>query len=494
MEEKKKLYIAKTFLELKDKYVKDVEYDSSKSYSNYVQASQRLHEAILTAENGKDDERLYCLSMRYSMTYFMLMKQFPGKRAELKNDIPHVTEAIQNCENLMGVLKKRYSNPKEFKDWQEKDDENEWKRTKEINNNEIKLPVLTKINKPEVDGIKSHKHDEKDCLTAQEFYKLQKENNSLLVFDLRDENDWRYSKLMISNQINIPESFLVEKEVVTAKDIELCLDEDSRALWNARDAYEAVVFVDWWGREHQFVEGGCHCILRNCLLKWSPDVEMKAKPLILSGGFADVAELYPNLVSNIKVSPPKFDSEIVINGKLALSKLTLKDEEETKNDTSAIIGDQKFTEQKPSRSVPPAVDRSKKPKEKRVENGNAFVYPSIPDELAKPTFVATSMILEPVGTPLEIPDSVVKPKSAKVPSIPDINRSLKPKSKVEWKDEPKMTESSDESNQTEVEKLLSELKVEREKFEKEKEARQMWEEKSRQLEKVIIFFWHFFMS
>ena len=491
MEGKQKLYIATNLSELKEKYAKSVEYNKSQAYGNYIQTSKRVHEAILTAENDGDDERLYCLSMRYCSTYSMLKKYFPHKSSEIKADMPFVVEVLETLERVNEILKKRYNNPMEFLHCQEGEKLSEAsKKVGEINNNELSPHQQEKTNENETNDIKQD--EKKDSLSVQEFYKLQKENPSVLVFDLREEREWKASKLKMPNQINVPQSFLLERQVVTAKDIEMCLDENAIELWLDRNAFETVVFCDWYGLEKSFVHGSSFSILQNALLKWSPDVEMKCKPMILRGGFRDVAELYPMLVSNAKVNPPKLELEPSINDKLTLSKLTLKEEANSSDISQEIPKDQNVAEIfRPTR---PTVDRSKKPKDRcidsfvapenrtRLENSTAEIgmgvaYPSIMDELSKPAKIPGTP--EGAHVPSEIDDSSEITKPAKISSVPIVDRTLKPQMNDGHDDQPRIAGKSNEA-MSEVQKLLKQLHF-------ETEARQKLEERTRQLEKVGTF-------
>ena len=319
--EPKKLYIARSYAELRERYAKEMEFEKKNTFANYVQSAARAYDAFVDAKKNGDEERSYCLAMRYCNIYSMLRKQFPDKRSDLKSEMPHLENALVSGEELASQLKKRYEKlSQSINDpATQKSGETDATQRPEVNNNR----KSSKGDKKPRSESNSIVESEKETISVNEFYQLVKSrNDDILLFDLREETDFSTSRIKINYQINIPESYLKEKEAVTSKDIELCLEEYSLSIWNKRNTFHYLIMCDWLGLDQNFVYGNVFSVLRDCLLKWSPEHPITVSPVILSGGFREVLDLFPTLTSNAKIDKPQYEKNKSILSKLDISKKT----------------------------------------------------------------------------------------------------------------------------------------------------------------------------
>ena len=480
--EPKQLYIAKSYTELKRSYGKEIDYEPQKSYDNYIQTAVRVYDAMIQAKGSRDDERTYCLAFRYCNIYSMLSKQFPTKKELMKNDMPHLERALVLCEEMANILKSRYKEQthREMK----KPETNRGTERDEINNNNSpqKMNVKESTKLVETQKIPTGQ-SENETLSVPEFYQLVKtKNDAILLLDLREEKEFSESRIKVNNQVNIPESFLKQKQVLTAREIELCLEEYSLSLWNNRTNFEFIILCDWVGLDSGFVYGSAFSILRDCLLKWSPEHPLHVCPMILSGGFRDVVDLFPNLTSNAKIDKPQYEQRKSILARLDLSQLSVKEEK-----LEQILPKPEIIKV-PSVATRPVVDRSNKPKtilppeippSPNVINETAS-YPDILSELTKLVSVSEAeaknklpdIAAQVSEEPLEKTGGDVELRKTAAKKIPKVDRSLKPRLIV-----PKVEEAVPE-----VAKLLAELQEER-------EEKTRLEEENRRMQEVIVKFW-----
>ena len=472
--EPKKLYIAKSFAALKANYAKNLELDKSKTFEQYVQSAVRLYEALETAKLNGDDERAFVLAMRYCDTYVLLRKHFPDKKDLVAQKLCKVKESAEIGEKMSAVLKKRYKDSAQFDPKNEPPPELLKQNTKqlvpnnsaEINNNNSKSESgesqkegRLKPSKGNEGGYHANPSSEKEYIEAAEFNQLVKsKGDDILLLDLREEVDFGKSRLKIANQVNIPESFLKQKQVVTANEINMCLEDESLSRWYKRDSFEFVIFCDWLGLDKTFIFGSTFSVLRDCLLKWSDDHHLKTSPLILFGGFREIIDRYPLLVTNSNVERPKQESAKINKlDKLDINKLSIRDEPDTTSPGQILA------------KVPagiPTVDRSLKPKtqipvsedsQKLSTNGVDLPnsnpsYPNILDELAKPTLQNQNRTnaQQTAGNVSKVSESEpTKPTAPSVPRAPD--RSLKPQ-----------MINKDVDGASEISKLMKELDAEKE--------------------------------
>ena len=464
--EPKKLYIARSYAELRERYAKEMEFEKKNTFANYVQSAARAYDAFVDAKKNGDEERSYCLAMRYCNIYSMLRKQFPDKRSDLKSEMPHLENALVSGEELASQLKKRYEKlSQSINDpATQKSGETDATQRPEVNNNR----KSSKGDKKPRSESNSIVESEKETISVNEFYQLVKSrNDDILLFDLREETDFSTSRIKINYQINIPESYLKEKEAVTSKDIELCLEEYSLSIWNKRNTFHYLIMCDWLGLDQNFVYGNVFSVLRDCLLKWSPEHPITVSPVILSGGFREVLDLFPTLTSNAKIDKPQYEKNKSILSKLDISKLSVKNEPEK----PMLPNPEIIKVPNGVVSGKPVVDRSNKPKPKTIvsekiptenfEVNGLASYPDILSELSKQAPSVISPLPDVAATNLKHVDSVIDPLSVnsiseiekpKSKPVPKVDRSLKPRLIVPpiEKDEP-----------TEMKKLMLELEREK---------------------------------
>lgn len=320
--EKVKLYIASSVGELNDRG--NYQYDPNRSMKIHINSSETTFKAAEEAHLKKDEERAYVLYMRYIDIYRKVKQS-----REFKKDPNHyglllgtkkVTDALSHAELLNKSLKQRYEDAKSENN-AEKNDQN---LSHELPNGVIlpKTDHSTSKNKPEptiakVMAAKPVVPKDAKSIACGILHKIQfskaAKDYSVLIIDIRNETSFEESHVRHDDCINVPSSLLTPGTICQRLQTGIT-NGDHLKRWKKRAEYNLIVMLDWFCEEKdlQDQQNPLRCLL-DALHKWEQTIFLQHAPVVLSGGYADWVEFYPQLTTNPKIEIPKKEKPGVVS-------------------------------------------------------------------------------------------------------------------------------------------------------------------------------------
>lgn len=312
--DKAKLYIASSVGELNEKG--NYQYDSNRSMKIHINSSETTFKAAEEARLKQDEERAYVLYMRYIDIYRKVKQS-----REFKKDPDHfglllgtkkVTVALSNAEVLNKSLKKRYeaektvnnprSNDKNLSHelptigviFPKTDTSTSKDKPSAVVNAAIVKPVIPNDSKSIPCGL----------LHKIQFSKAAKDYR-VLIIDIRNEMSYEESHVRHDDCINVPCRLLTPGTICERIQTEIKI-EDHLKRWNKRAEYNLIVMLDWFCEENDLEDqrNPLRCLF-DALHKWDRNIFLQHAPVVLSGGYADWVEFYPQLTTNPKTTIPK---------------------------------------------------------------------------------------------------------------------------------------------------------------------------------------------
>ncbi|XP_030761435.1 ubiquitin carboxyl-terminal hydrolase 8-like [Sitophilus oryzae] len=146
-----------------------------------------------------------------------------------------------------------------------------------------------------------------EFISAKQLYEAIINKMNILVVDIRPTNEFEESKIKFENIINVPEDVLGPG--LSANVIQTKLKDDAQNIWNKRDSYLIIVFLDW-NSSSENVTSTKLSFLKASITEWDINRNYKQAPVILDGGFRGFLESYPISVSNVNVNFVRHNEDI----------------------------------------------------------------------------------------------------------------------------------------------------------------------------------------
>lgn len=380
------LHLAKSIEELNN-LISEI---PKKSAKLLVNTAQKLMKEAQLSDRSRDEEKAYLLYMRYFQVVQIIQKDKDYQRNKKYYDgllDPKTTKnVIQRAEEINKSLRRRYDfangavraekqeEERQALEQRKKREEEErkaldkWEREREAKRSggrSVPSPL-----QPISNGIAPS--EDQSCITCEKLYSLYKEKcSTYLVLDTRPRADFQDSHMTLPNLVSIPEEIL--RPGLTANKINTELDESGQTLWvMQRHNAEHLILLDWCTEGPPLTPP--LQVLSDAMLKWDPGKKYKGVPKVLSGGYELWCCTYPILTTN---SRPRRLSSATAAAAAA--------KDETKDNSVSFLLN--------------------------------FEYPNL-DE----AFLVTP---SPPVTPHSHPS--LTPTITPTPSLPQINRTLKPK-------------------------------------------------------------------
>ncbi|XP_070547285.1 LOW QUALITY PROTEIN: ubiquitin carboxyl-terminal hydrolase 8-like [Ptychodera flava] len=433
---KKSLHLGKSLEDLN----KMADYKLVKGWNikNYCQSASKVFNAADSEFKSGDEEKAYVFFMKY----FNIVKQIHNTN-QYKADKKffdqllgknNVIKAIEKAEELSKQLERRYADLQEEEELKRRLDEEEEKEKLEIERGESGEDTMETENKDEESVTISGE------ITPPQLYRLLEDGStSVLVMDVRPEEQYLASHIMLRNLNCINVSQAIVKAGITVKEIEKGLNGEYMDLWKSRGSVDFIVLLDWESSLTDLMVGSPLKTLKDAIFKFDATVVVKSEPLVLQGGYDSWLLHYPQFTTNPKIpKPPKYHEIASISKLLDFDYPTFDEDkpeppkpvENNKQDGIMMNGDvihaaqTSPTAESANRPAMPVVDRSRKPKSQ----------PTSPVE-GSVTVVANSLAaVKPDGGTAAgiLPQQEVRvanstPKVNSTASVPSVDRSKKPK-------------------------------------------------------------------
>ena len=290
----KELYIAKNFSELQDKaYFKYDKSNNAKYNLNFAKrAFLQATEAYISVDN-KDEERAYVLYMKYidAMTQLQKTPYFKRKPEEFKQlaNKKDLLTALNRSEELNTSLKKRYT-------------EREVTVKLKAEKKESKTSSLNESSQEQV--VEDPFGSFNIYIEINDFYRLVfKLKRYILIIDIRNSDDFLSSSLKHATSLNVPECIITPG--TTTSKLEKSIKSEYLEKWKKRDSYDLIIMMDWFG-DKKCLEDKANPMrsLKDSLWKWELSKKLKREPLFLGGGFNEFLDCFPQFVTDHRVKPP----------------------------------------------------------------------------------------------------------------------------------------------------------------------------------------------
>ncbi|XP_050310918.1 uncharacterized protein LOC126746630 [Anthonomus grandis grandis] len=231
-----------------------------------------------------DDEKCFIYCHRYLVTIQILCKIADAKyiRALYFREISRVNNRI---EELRAVLEQRYKEAEQLR-----------KISSSIDNLKTKTKLSTE--KLKLEKVSKHLFPT-EFITVKELYQAIQENSNILIIDIRPSNEFGESKIKFENLINIPDDIIVAG--LSANMLGQKLKDDTQKIWDKRDTFDALVFLDWNSGSDNIT---CNKLnyLKDSVVEWDCNRKYKQHPVIVNGGFKEFLDSYPGSVTNVHVN------------------------------------------------------------------------------------------------------------------------------------------------------------------------------------------------
>ncbi|GAU92856.1 hypothetical protein RvY_04882 [Ramazzottius varieornatus] len=352
-----------------------------------------------------DDETTYIVASRYFDVFRTI------HRSKNKNDTAwysrytHPKEALQLLESLKESLALRYKANSQT---------NGFRTPTERGESPVQPNGYTVYQSNSVTTEKKHKDlpakDTKDPseITAKDLNKLLKTNEaSVLLLDLRSEEEFEKSHITCKNIINLPQDKIEGK--LTATMIENMIDTPYKAAWRTRQVFDKVVIMD--GGNTRLFESAAVKNLTAVLIEFSSE-PIKSRPLLLTGGFYGFNTSFPHLTSDPHYRAPRQENTRLRN--LANIRFpTMKLFSDAFGDYPATVSPKPFR---------PSAQRFEKPTDDFLpdKDGPVYIKDILGDVLPK--------IQHPNNSRRSpTPELIPQRRSEVITEIPAVDRGLKPR-------------------------------------------------------------------
>lgn len=227
-----------------------------------------------------DQEKCFILCLRYLLAIEKLYKIGDAKFVKIKytHEICRVNNKI---EELRPILEGRYEE-QSYKERQKQ------------------KPSLKKKSEGPKASIKTEQPlFSSEFVSVRELFEAIQNNTNILIIDIRPENEYLESNIQFDKIINIPENIIVPG--LSAHVIGTKLPHTTQQLWDKRDSFAAMVFLDWnSGSDNVTSNKLTH--IKAAVVEWDCLRQYKQYPVILNGGFKEFLDTYPGSVTNVHVN------------------------------------------------------------------------------------------------------------------------------------------------------------------------------------------------
>uniref|UniRef100_A0A8K9V907 Ubiquitin carboxyl-terminal hydrolase n=1 Tax=Oncorhynchus mykiss TaxID=8022 RepID=A0A8K9V907_ONCMY len=461
---------------------------------SYVQSACKIFKAAEECRLDGDEEKAYVLYMKY-LTVYDLIKKRPDFKQQQEFFLSVLgptsfKKAIEEAEKLSESLKLRYEEVEVRKTLEEKERQEEKKRRED---------------KTEKDGGRASPKAGKEIkkvaavsaggITAEGLFKMMRDQAiTVIVMDARCLRDFQDSQIQVPTQtvISVPEEAI--NPGITVNQIEANLPDASRETWKRRGFVDYIILLDWFSSVTDLKLGSTLQSLKDALYKWDSTTILRSEPMVLEGGYESWLLFYPMYTSNAKVRPPRTHCystlpqlnfsypsleepkpptppppDVQVNGG------PLEDLTPSHPQTPSTWMEADATDSPHTGFTHPGVDHSKKdpgagPGTPSQPGGTAKHIPQI-DRTKKPSV----RVSDGSKTPLDALPRDLPPSSQNGPSVPQPNRSVKPRERREKENE-EMERRKEEENGTQERKRLERHKAEEEKENGVREEREKRED------------------
>ncbi|KAI0209938.1 Ubiquitin carboxyl-terminal hydrolase 8 [Lamellibrachia satsuma] len=309
---KKPLYIAKGISEL-NKQAGDIPKIGNGQCKKYLNTAEKVFKEAQLADSLQDEERAYCLYMRYFNIITGIKKTDEYKKHEeyYKNLIgtKNSLKALEHAEALSEALNVRYNElAEESQNGLNKEDievekqkEHEKSKEKTDGDDKDEKEVKDKSVNGKLDGAPGG-------VLVEQVYSLIRDHTALLLMDVRPCEQFEQSHINIKSCINVPADTIPPG--TTVKAIEVKLPEASRLEWSRRSSTDFVVLYDWDSSAADLKARSVLQSLKDALYKWDRNTILKCEPLVMEGGYEKWLLMYPTLTTNASIPRPPAYSTI----------------------------------------------------------------------------------------------------------------------------------------------------------------------------------------
>ncbi|CAG9768504.1 unnamed protein product [Ceutorhynchus assimilis] len=136
-------------------------------------------------------------------------------------------------------------------------------------------------------------------ISVKDLFEAIHENANILIVDIRPANEYAESKIKFENIINISEELIgagLSANVLGQK-----LKDETQKLWDKRDTFDAIVFLDWNSNCDNMTFSKLKYII-DSVVEWDLLRSYKQHPVVLNGGFKEFLDSYPGTVTNVHIN------------------------------------------------------------------------------------------------------------------------------------------------------------------------------------------------
>lgn len=169
---------------------------------------------------------------------------------------------------------------------------------KSVDNNGVSAKSSTELIKSDIISEKQQLFPT-EFVYVKELYLAIQENANILIVDIRPANEYSESKIKFESIINIPEDLIVPG--LSANVLGQKLKDETQKIWNKRDSFDAIVFIDWNSSTENITSSKLK-YLKDSIVEWDCLRKYKQHPVIINGGFKEFLESYPGSVTNVHVN------------------------------------------------------------------------------------------------------------------------------------------------------------------------------------------------
>ncbi|KAL1498103.1 hypothetical protein ABEB36_008957 [Hypothenemus hampei] len=255
--------------------------------NNLGKNSVRIEKAIKTLYSAivhetSDQEKLYIHCLRYKFSIDTLCRIGDKKFYELLHS-SEIAKVNKHLDELEPILRKRY----------------ELENLKRNKQNEFSVNKPTTLQNINNELKKEDKLFDNEFISVKELFIAIQDKVNILIVDIRPDREYSESKIKFENIINIPEDIIgggLSAHVLGQK-----LKDDTQKIWEKRDTYDALVFIDWNSDKENFT---CSKLkyLKESIVEWDCLRNYKQYPVIINGGFKEFLDSYPDSVTNVHIN------------------------------------------------------------------------------------------------------------------------------------------------------------------------------------------------
>lgn len=138
-----------------------------------------------------------------------------------------------------------------------------------------------------------------EFISVKDLFLAIQDNVNMLIVDIRPSDEYSQSKVKFENIINVSEEVIVAG--LSANALGKKLLDDTQKIWDKRDRFDALVFVDWNSSTDNITCAKMKYLI-DAVVEWDCLRTYKQHPVILNGGFKDFLDSYPGSVTNVHVN------------------------------------------------------------------------------------------------------------------------------------------------------------------------------------------------